>query len=118
MCERFADISLNAPKYRVSGTCRVQGCFQFIDIEKAKSDAKVFFDDNSLKNIDEYMLAIRTLYRFAVDFNDSRCLDGIVKPENTDASYGTLEAYYNFTKMSSNIWEDIEKETKEFIQNL
>ena len=29
VCEKFADISLNAPKYRVPGTCYVQGYFQF-----------------------------------------------------------------------------------------
>lgn len=117
VCEKFADISLNAPKYRVPGTCDVQGCFQFKDIERAKRSAKAFFADNSLKNVDEYMLAIRTMHRLAVDFNDSRCLGGIVKPENTDSSYGSFGSYYNFAEMPSNIWQDVEKETKEFIQN-
>ena len=56
VCEKFADISLNAPKYRVPGTCDVQGYFQFKDIERAKRSAKAFFADNSLKNVDEYML--------------------------------------------------------------
>lgn len=116
VCEKFADISLNAPKYRVPGTCDVQGCFQFVDIEKAKSGAKVFYNANSLKNIDEYMIAIRTMYRLAVDFNDSRCLGGIVKPENMDSSYGSIGTYYNFAEMPSNIWNDVEKETKEIIQ--
>lgn len=117
VCEKFADISLNAPKYRVPGTCEVQGYFQFKDIERAKRSAKAFFADNSLKNVDEYMLAIRTMYRLAVDFNDSRCLGGIVKPENADSSYGSFGTYYNFAEMPSNIWQDVEKETKEFIQN-
>lgn len=116
VCERFADISLNAPKHRVSGTCDVQWCFQFKDIEKAKSVAKVFYDDNSLNCVDEYMLAIRIMYRLAVDFNDSRCLGGIIKSENAD-SLGYIGTYYNFTEMPENIWEDVEKETKEFILN-
>lgn len=34
VCARFADISLNAPKYRILGTCDIQGCFQYKDIEK------------------------------------------------------------------------------------
>lgn len=63
------------------------------------------------------MLAIRSMCRLAVDFNDSRCLGGIVKPENTDSSYGSFGSYYNFAEMLSNIWQDVEKETKEFIQN-
>ena len=42
VCEKFADIGLNAPKYRVPGTCDVQGCFQFEDIRKAKEIAKKF----------------------------------------------------------------------------
>lgn len=117
VCEKFADISLNAPKYRVPGTCVVQGCFQFTDIEKAKNRAKVFYNVNSLKNIDEYMTAIRTMYRLAVDFNDSRGVGGIVKLENMDSSYGSIGTYYNFAEMPPNIWNDVEKETKEFIQN-
>lgn len=54
------------------------------------------------------------MYRLAVDFNDSRCLGGIVKPENADSSYGSFGTYYNFAEMPSNIWQDVEKETKEF----
>lgn len=30
-----------------------------------------------------FLLAIKTMYRLAVDFNDSRCLGGVVKPEST-----------------------------------
>lgn len=32
VCEKFADISLNAPKYRGHGTCDVQGYFQFLEL--------------------------------------------------------------------------------------
>lgn len=116
VCEKFADISLNALKYKVAGTCDVQGCFQFTDIERAKRCAKEFFDNKSLKNVDEYMLAISLMYRLAVDHNDARCLGAIVKSENKDSPIGSLSTYYNFAKIPSNIWQDIEKETKEFIQ--
>lgn len=116
VCEKFADISLNALKYKVAGTCDVQGCFQFTDIERAKQCAKEFFDNKSLKNVDEYMLAISLMYRLAVDHNDARCLGAIVKSENKDSPIGSLSTYYNFAKIPSNIWQDIEKETKEFIQ--
>ena len=117
VCEKFADISLNATKYRVPGTCDVQGCFQFKDIEQAKHAAKMFYDDNSVQDIDEFLLAIKTMYRLAVDFNDSRSLGGVVKPESTVSSCGYFGTYYNFAEMPKNIWTDIEEETREFIKN-
>lgn len=84
---------------------------------KEQSVVQKLFYDKSLKNIDEYILAIRMIYRLAVDFNDSRCSGGIVKQENTDSSYGSFGIYYNFVEMPLDIWWDVEKEVKEFIQN-
>ena len=36
LCQKYSDIALNAIKQRIPGTCDVQGCFQFTDIEAAK----------------------------------------------------------------------------------
>lgn len=116
VCARFADISLNAPKYRIPGTCDIQGCFQYKDIEKAKWVAKAFYTRNSIEDVDELLKAIRLMYRLAVDFDDTRCSSAVIKPENTDSSYGYFGTYYNFAEMPQNIWEDVEKETREFIQ--
>lgn len=64
------------------------------------------------------MIAILTMYRLAVDFNDSRCLGGIVKPENMDSSYGSIGTYYNFAEMPSNIWKDVEKNKRIYSKTL
>lgn len=48
VCEKFADIGLDAPKYRIPGTCDVQGCFQFEDIRKAKEAAKSFYAEKNI----------------------------------------------------------------------
>lgn len=86
VCARFADISLNAPKYRIPGTCDIQGCFQFKDIEKAKQIAKEFYTRKSIEDVDELLKAIRLMYRIAVDFDDIRGLSAVMKTENTDSS--------------------------------
>ena len=117
VCEKFADIGLNAPKYRIPGTCDVQGCFQFEDIQKAKDAAKSFYDEKNIADIDEYMIAIENVYTLAVDFNDTRCQGGMVKPKNVDFSYGMFGKYYNFAEIPDDIWRDIVNETKQYIIN-
>ena len=117
VCARFADISLNAPKYRILGTYDIQGCFQDKDIEEAKEVAKDFYARKSIEDVDELLKAIRVMYRLAVDFDDTRCSSTVIKSENVDNSYGYLGTYYNFAEIPQNIWDDVEKETREFIQN-
>ena len=117
VCEKFADIGLNAPKYRVPGTCDVQGCFQFEDIRKAKEIAKKFYIEMDIQDVNEYLLAIENVYTYAVDFNDTRCQGGMVKPENANCSYGLFGKYYNFAEVPNDIWRDIVEETKHYIMN-
>ncbi len=115
VCEKFADIGLNAPKYRVPGTCDVQGYFQFEDIRKAKEIAKQFYMEKNIVDIEEYLMAIERVYTLAVDFDDDRCRGGMIRPEKADFSYGMFGKYYNFAEIADDVWEDIKKETKQYI---
>lgn len=115
VCEKFADIGLNAPKYRVPGTCDVQGYFQFGDIRKAKEIAKQFYMEKNIVDIEEYLMAIERVYTLVVDFDDDRCRGGMIRPEKADLSYGMFGKYYNFAEIADDVWEDIKKETKQYI---
>ena len=117
VCEKFVDIGLNAPKYRIPGTSDVQGCFQFEDIRKAKEAAKSFYVEKNITDVDEYMIAIENVYTLAVDFNDTRCQGGMVETENVDFSYGMFGKYYIFAEIPDDIWRDIVNETKQYIIN-
>lgn len=55
LCKRFADISLNAPKYTDKESGDVVGCFQFSDIEKAKNAARVFYFKYQLNDLESFM---------------------------------------------------------------
>lgn len=117
VCKAFADISLNAPKYRLPGTCDIQGSFQFSDIEIAKNKAKNFYEKNAIDNMEEYLFAIKELHRLAVEFDDPRCTGGRVMSENNNFTFGTYGKYYNFAEIPLDIWNQIENDVKEYIQN-
>lgn len=117
VCEKFADIGLNAPKYRVPGTCNVQGYFQFEDIQKAKESAKNFYIEKDIHDVNEYLSAIENVYAYAVDFRDTRCRSALVKPQNADFSSGFYGKYHNFVEVPNDIWSDIMEETKQYIMN-
>lgn len=109
VCEKFADIGLNAPKYRNQGTCDVQGCFQFEDIRKAKEIAKQFYKEKIIVDVEEYLTAIQSVYTLAVDFDDDRCQGGMIRLENADFSYEMVALYYNFVKITNVFWKHIKK---------
>lgn len=115
VCEKFADIGLNAPKYRVPGTCDVQGFFQYEDIRKAKEIAKKFYLEKKITDVDEYLMAISLFYTLAVEFDDDRCSGGVIRPENADFSYGVFGKYYNFAEVAADVWQNIIEETKQYI---
>ena len=117
VCEKYADIGLNALKYRVPGTCNIQGVFQFEDIQKAKESAKLFYVEKDIHEIDEYLSAIENVYTYAVDFRNTRCRSALLKLESADSSCGFYGTYHNFVKMPSNKWSDIIEETKQYIIN-
>lgn len=116
VCARFADVSLNVPKYRMFGTCDIEGSNQFEDIEKAKWVAKDFYDCNSIEDVNELLRAIRLMYRLAVRDDDIRSLSVLIK-QTDKTSYEHLGIYYNFEEISQDIWDDVEREIMEYTQN-
>ena len=57
LCQKYSDIALNAIKQRVPGTCDVQGCFQFADIEIAKRATKDYVVDREIEDVDTLLSA-------------------------------------------------------------
>ena len=59
LCKSYAEIGLNAPKYRTPGTCDVQGVFQYADIDTAKDNTVEFIQKY---NIDDVIKTIKGSY--------------------------------------------------------
>lgn len=117
LCEKFADISLNAPKFKDKVSGEIGGCFQFSDIENAKNAARVFYLKYQLNDIDSYMETIHKVYHLAVDCNDDRAKSGFVQSEIYNYDHGFMGKYYNFQELPEDIWITICAETKEYIQS-
>ena len=54
LCKSYAEIGLNAPKYRTPGTCDVQGVFQYADIDTAKDNTVEFIQKYNIDDVDEF----------------------------------------------------------------
>lgn len=117
LCQKYSDISLNAIKQRIPGTCNVQGCFQFTDIETAKKATKDYVAEWAIEDIDVLLSLIHEFHPHAVAWDDKRMTNGRVLPENYD--YHSLYAgqYFNFKRLPEDIWEEISHEVKEYIYN-
>ena len=101
LCQKYSDIALNAIKQRIPGTCDVQGCFQFTEIEAA--------------DIDALLSLIHEFHSYAVAWDDKRTTSGSVLPENYDYQSMYAGKYYNFKELPDDIWEQIAREVKEYI---
>lgn len=115
LCQKYSDIALNAIKQRIPGTCDVQGCFQFTDIEAAKRATKDYVMGWRIKDIDALLSLIHEFHSYAVAWDDKRTTSGSVLPENYDYQSMYAGKYYNFKELPDDIWEQIAREVKEYI---
>lgn len=117
LCKKFADISLNAPKFKNGESGEFMGCFQFSDIEKAKIAAREFYLKYQLNDMEGYMETIHKVHRLAVEWDDERTKSGLVQSETYNYGYGFMGRYYNFQELPEDMWMKICDETKEYIQS-
>ena len=110
LCSKFTDVSLNVPKKVNPKTCNVQACFQFSDINTAKSAFKTFVRDNDLIDIEGLLEAIHLMHPFSVAWDDPRSKGGIVRPENYNRKPGYAGKYYNFCGLPDENWNQIKDE--------
>ena len=110
VCQKFADIALNAHKIQNSKTNDISGIFLEIDIQRAQKVAKEFYVTKNITDVDEYLKAIEMVY-------DTRCKYGGIKSENEKDIYGEIKYVYCFYKIPNDIWKGLEKETKDYICN-
>lgn len=116
VCKKFADISLNAPKFKTDDSLGVMGYFQPLDIERAKRAARDFYLKHRLNDIEGYMETIHKLHHLAVEWDDERTKSGLLQSETYNYSHGFMGIYFNFEKLPEDIWTKISDETKEYIQ--
>lgn len=117
LCKKFADISLNAPKFKDEKSGEIAGYFQFSDIEKAKNAARDFYFKYQLNDIDGYMKTIHKVHRLAVEWDDERRKSGLVQSDTYNYGYGFVGRYYNFQELPEDLWLKICDETKKYIQS-
>lgn len=115
LCQKYSDIALNSIKQRIPGTCDVQGCFQFVDIEAAKQATKDYVAEWGVKDIGVLLSLIHEYHSRAVAWDDTRMTSGRILPENYDyhSIYGG--SFVDFKRLPEDIWEIIEHEVKEYI---
>ncbi len=113
LCSKFTDISLNAPKIADPKTCEVQGCFQFSDINAAKSAFQTYVRDNGLTDIEGTIEAVHLMHPFSVAWDDPRNKGGMVRPENYDWKPGFAGKYHSFCELPDDIWNQIKCEILE-----
>lgn len=110
LCSKFADISLNAPKFANHKTCDIQGVFLFSDISIAKSALKAFVIEHKLRDIQGLLDAVRLMHRLAVAWDDPRVKSGVVYPERYDCQLGFIGKYHNYCDLPDDVWYRIENE--------
>ena len=115
LCKRFADISLNALKFKNGKSGEIMGVFQFSDIEKVKHSARDFYLEHQLRDIEGYMESIHKVHRLAVEWDDGRRKAGLVQSETYNHGEGLVGYYYNFQELPEDIWMKICNEIKESI---
>lgn len=115
LCKKYADIGINAPKFRENeNTLSVQGVFQFKDIDAAKNATVKFVSDKGIKCIEEFLTAINVFYPSAVEWDDKRQTHGVIMEHSMMGGVGT---YINFAELPDDQWEHVKSEVLELLKN-
>ena len=107
LCKSYAEIGLNAPKYRKPGTCDVQGVFQYADIDTARDNTVEFIEKYNIDDREDFFNLVEKMYTHAVEFGDTRH-STLVNPETTSMS-GYAGKYYNFAELPDDIFKDLKQ---------
>lgn len=115
LCQSFLDISLNAPKFRTEDG-KVAGSFQYEDIENAKNKTLDFLRSNNIEDTATFFEILENVYPLSGSSNDSRPKTAYI-PENENRRFGYAGNFYDFTKISDDVYskiiEDIVRTYKE-----
>ena len=65
LCKSFIDISLNAPQFPDKDKLKVEACFQYSDMDKAKEITQNFINTFNILNIEESLAVIKMFYPYA-----------------------------------------------------
>lgn len=107
LCKKFADITLNAPKRKDPKTGKLEGCFQYDDMDSAKEATVKFVKKYNIHHLDSFMESIYRLHGHAVEWDDARAKSGFVQAESYNYNGGFFGTYYNFQCLPDDIWKTI-----------
>lgn len=106
LCQRFVDISLNAPKRVIPGTTELQACFQYKDMDAAKTAFLCFCDHHGIEDKKIYLDFIRIVSPWSV-YHDNTTSGTIMNQSHTWGS-GNYGMYYDTTVLPDDTWEYLE----------
>lgn len=107
VCEKFADIGINATKEVIKD--KIRGVMRESDIDTAKRAAISFIKQFGENIEDEILFTIHEFHEYAVDWDNKRPVDGKVM---THEAFRGTGRYYYFAKLPDDVWGSIEKEIK------
>lgn len=101
LCNHYVKIALNAPRYRVEGTCNVCGVFQEDDIDRAMYATDDYVKQHNIVDFSCLLSVIKKMHEYATTPEDGN------KSALIMAESGGFGMYYNFAQIPDDIWVDI-----------
>ena len=105
LCQRFLDVALNAEKV-IDESGKLVSVFQYSDIDTAKQTAIEFLSTHHIKDIDSFFTILEQYYPLSVSPDEQRQKAAIYKEKN-EKSVGYAGTFYDFTRISDDIYKKI-----------
>ena len=103
LCKKFADISLNAAKFKDPKSCNVEACFKYDDTDIAKEKTIEFVKKYNIADLDALMETIHKIHMYAVEWDDNRAKSGVVQTETYNYKGGIVGKIYDFQRLPDDI---------------
>lgn len=101
LCAEFLDVALDAPKFQDGTTCIGER-----DFKNAAASTIIYVKEHKVNDVEGLLDLIYEHHSHALRMNETRPLSGRVM-EYDSRGMGGVGMLYDFSKIPSNIWEDI-----------
>ena len=108
LCNAFSCISLNAIKCVNEETQEIMGCFQFEDMQMAKTALKEFISESSHANKGALLEAVRIMHPYAVPWYDPRRrMDDRSAVKELPMDKGVIAPLPYFCEIPETVWKRV-----------
>jgi|GEM_PF-5127485 len=109
LCKMYADVGLNAPKWKSKDGLHIEASFQFEDMDRVVDTTVAFIKQYEITNTDSLFEIIRVMHPYAVEWNDNRPRSTTTLKDDSNRYTPRVGNYTVFSQLPEDLFNEIKE---------